>query len=197
LVMSVTPMLRWSATGVQSGLAEGSRGTSGVAWRRVGARLVIVELAVATVLVSGAGVLGKSLYRLLHVDVGLKPDRLVTMEVDVPRSVYKSNDQVMQVRRALLGRVASLPGGVSAGAASRLPIGGNGFTTWFRVLGRPWHGEHEEAPERYVSSTYFATIGATLVRGRQFTDQDGPPRPSVAIVNRAFERRYFPGEDPL
>src|SRR6185436_17621585 len=144
-----------------------------------------------------AGVLGKSLYRLLHVDVGLKPDRLVTMSVDLPPSVYGTNDQVMQVRRTLLGRVASLPGVASAGTTSRLPISNNGFTTWFRVLGRPWHGEHDEAPERYVSPGYFATIGATLVRGRQFTDQDGPPQPSVAIVNRAFERRYFPGEDPL
>jgi predicted permease len=197
LVASLTPVVRWSVSDVHTGLSEGSRGSAGTAWRRVGSRLVVLELATATVLLCGAGLLGKSLYRLLHVEVGLRPDRLVTMQVAAPRSVYSSDEKVILLHRQILSRIASLPGVESAGTTSQLPISGNGNTTWFRVLGRPWHGEHNEVPERYVSPGYFTTLGATLVRGRYFTEEDGPSRPAVAIVNRTFERQYFPGEDPL
>jgi hypothetical protein len=71
---------------MREGLSEGSRGPAGKAWRRLGSKLVVVELATAMVLLVGAGLLGKSLYQLLHVDVGLKPDHLVTLQVGAPRA---------------------------------------------------------------------------------------------------------------
>jgi predicted permease len=76
-------------------------------------------------------------------------------------------------------------------------MGGNGNTTWFRILGRPWHGEHEEAPERDVSTTYFQTLGAKLVDGRYFKDAEDTSKPRVAIVNQSFVRHYFPHEKPV
>ena len=85
----------------------------------------------------------------------------------------------------------------SVGVTSDLPISGWGNTTWFRVLGRPWHGEHNEVPERDVSAAYFHTLGATLVKGRYFTAADGPNAPQVAVINRSMAREYFPGEDPI
>jgi predicted permease len=75
--------------------------------------------------------------------------------------------------------------------------GGNGNTNWLRVLGRPWHGEHYDVPHRMVSTGYFATIGASVVRGRPFRESDDATHPQVAIINQAFEKQYFPGEDPL
>jgi predicted permease len=97
----------------------------------------------------------------------------------------------------LVDRIASLPGVKSGGATSDIPVTGWGDTTWFRVLGRPWHGEHNETPERDVSPGYFTTLGAKLLRGRYFTEAEDTSKRHVAIVNRAMAKQYFPGEDPI
>src|SRR5262249_30999709 len=94
-------------------------------------------------------------------------------------------------------RIASLPGVKSIGFASNIPVTTNGNTTWIRVLGRPWHGEHIDVPERDVTPDYFPTIGATLLRGRYFNETEDMSKPRVAIINQAFARQHFPGEDPL
>jgi predicted permease len=150
------------------------------------------------VLLVGAGLLGKSLYLLLHVDLGMKPDHLVTMDVSAPNSVYGTDAQRTPLAREVLGRIESLPGVKAAGISTNgLPLGGNGNTTWFRVLGRPWHGEHNETPERDVSPGYFTALGASLLRGRTFDEAEDKSKPLVAIISQAFARQYFPGEDPL
>jgi predicted permease len=77
------------------------------------------------------------------------------------------------------------------------PLSENGNTNWIRILGRPWHGEHYDVPHRFATTSYFATIGASLLRGRQFQESDDATRPYVAIVNQAFVKQHFPGEDPL
>ena len=169
-LFSLTPALRWSLPEMRAGLAEGSRGSAGTTWRRLGARLVVVELATAVVLLVGAGLLGKSLFRLLHVSIGFQPDQLVSLQVIAPPSGYARNDQKVALQREVISRVESLPGVKSVGVSSDLPVTTNGNTTWFRVLGRPWHGEHNEAPERDVSSGYFTTLGAKLLRGRYFSE---------------------------
>src|SRR5437667_2454614 len=86
----------------------------------------------------------------------------------------------------------------SAGLARRgVPLDGNGDTIWFRVVGRPWHGEHYEAPSRSVSPRYFTALGAKLSRGRYFREDEDTSKPRVAIINQAMARKYFPGEDPV
>jgi macrolide transport system ATP-binding/permease protein len=197
LLFSLIPALRWSLPDVRAGLAEGSRGSAGVVWRRLGARLVVVELATAVVLLVGAGLLGKSLFRLLHVSIGFEAGRLATLQVVFPPSGYSKDEQKVALTREIVSRLENLPGVKSVGLGSTLPVTTNGNTTWFRVLGRPWHGEHNEAPERDVSSGYFTTLGARLLRGRYFTEQDDASRPRVVIINQALARQYFPGEDPI
>jgi macrolide transport system ATP-binding/permease protein len=196
-LFSITPAVRLSLWEVREGLAEGSRGSAGLTWRRLGSKLVVVELAAAMVLLVGAGLLGQSLYRLLHVNVGLQPDHLATLTVAAPKSAYGKDEQAVALGRQILSRFAALPGVTSASLTSVLPLGGNGNTTWFRVIGRPWHGEHNELPEREVSAGYFTTLGARLLRGRYFTDAEDASKPQVAIVNEAMARQYFPGEDPI
>jgi macrolide transport system ATP-binding/permease protein len=78
-----------------------------------------------------------------------------------------------------------------------VPLDGNGNTIWFRVVGRPWHGEHHEAPSRSVSPGYFKTLGAKLSRGRYFREDEDASKPRTAIINQAMARKYFPGEDPI
>jgi len=195
---SVTPILRLSLSEMREGLAEGSRGSAGTMWRRVGSNLVAVELAIAMVLLSGAGLLGKSLYRLLHVDLGFQPDHLAMLEVAAPPVRYAKDPQVVELGRRVIGRIASLPGVRSVGIVTQgLPLSGNSNTDWIRFVGRPYNGEHNEVNERHVSSAYFTTLQAKLLRGRYFTDADDASKPRVVIINQALARKYFPNEDPL
>jgi predicted permease len=196
-LFSFTPALRLSLSEMREGFAENSRGSAGTVWRRLGSKLVVLELATAVTLLVGAGLLGKSLYRLLHVDIGFQPDHLATLEVAAPRS-YSKEDQAIALERRIVSGIASLPGVKSVGISSNgLPVSGNGNTTWFRVLGRPWHGEHNESPERPVNSDYFTTLGAKLLRGRYFTEAEDASKPRVVIINQALAKQYFPDEDPV
>lgn len=198
VLLSVPPVLHIRSLKLRSGLAEAGRGFAGTTWRRVGSKLVVLELAMAIVLLVGAGLLGKSLYHLLHVDLGMRPDHLVTLEVVAPKSAYGKDVPAIALERQIADRVGDLPGVDSVGVVvNGVPVTSNGNTTWFLVTGRPWHGEHYDAPQRYVSPGYFATLGAKLFRGRDFTEADDESKPRVAIVNRTLARRHFPGEDAL
>jgi macrolide transport system ATP-binding/permease protein len=196
LLFTAIPAMRLPFA-LRADLAESSRSSSGLGWRRAGSRLVILELATATVLLAGAGLLAKSLYLLMQVDIGLAPDRLVTIRLAAPEAHYAKNPQLLALERELLSRIDALPGVRAAAVTSDLPVEGWGDTTWFRIIGRPWHGEHNDTPERDVSAGYFQTIGAALLRGRNFSETDDGSKPLVAIVNQAFAGHYFPGEDPL
>ncbi|AXC09505.1 Macrolide-specific ABC-type efflux carrier [Acidisarcina polymorpha] len=201
VLFSLTPILRVSATGMgaemRSGLAEGGRGSSGAVWRRFGANLVVLELAIAMVLLAGAGLLGKSFYRLLHVDVNFQPDHLAVVEVQLPQADYAKDEARIRVHREILRQIARLPGVKSAGTTTVLPVSFNGNTDWIRFEGKPYNGIHNEVNERDVSAYYFSTLQAKLLRGRYFTDGEDASKPPVVIINRALAERYFPGEDPI
>ncbi|MGA9897524.1 MAG: ABC transporter permease, partial [Terriglobales bacterium] len=196
-LFSITPTLRLVMTEMREGLAEGGRGSAGTLWRRFGANLVVVELAVAVVLLAGAGLLGKSFYRLLHVDLGFQPDHLATLQIAAPDSSYSNDERAVALARRVVNLISSLPGVKSAALASVLPVSFNGNTTWIRFPDRPYHGEHNEVNERDVSSKYFTTLKARLLRGRYFTDAEDASKPGVVIINQALARQYFPGQDPI
>jgi predicted permease len=197
LLFTIAPTLHLAAGGPIGGLGEGSRGSSGNTWRRLGSKLVVVELATAVVLLVGAGLLSKSLYLLLQVRNGLQPDHLATLSVALPKVGYPKDDQIVAVERRILTRIANVPGVKSVGIASQLPVTYNGNTDWIRFVGRPFNGEHNEVNERDVSAGYLATLGARLLRGRYFTDAEDGSKPKVVIVNQALARKYFPGQDPI
>jgi macrolide transport system ATP-binding/permease protein len=197
ILFSLTPAVRTSTPEMRDSLAEGARGSAGNAWRRLGSKLVVLELATAVILLVIAGLLGKSLYRLLRVDVGFQPDHIATLFVAAPDATYGKEDLSVALHHLILDKLRPIPGVKAVGVSSLLPIDGWGNTTWFRVLGRPWNGEHEEVAERDISTDYFTALGAKLVRGRSFNDNDQKAAPKVAIINRAFEKKYFPGEDAL
>jgi macrolide transport system ATP-binding/permease protein len=198
VLFSFTPALHLSWSGLRAGLAESGRGSAGSGWRRLGSKLVVVELATATVLLVGAGLLGQSLYRLLRVHLGFEPDHLVTLNVALSGSSYGTDHEILALMKMMFDRIRSIPGVTSAGIARRgIPLDGNGNTIWFRVLGRPWHGEHYEAPSRSISPEYFRTLGARLSRGRYFREDEDASKPRVAIVNQALVRKYLAGEDPI
>ncbi len=195
-LFSITPLFRLTAIKISTGLSEGGRSHAGTLWRRFGANLVVVELAIAVVLLVSAGLLGKSLYRLLHVDVGFQTDHLATVGVDLLPIAYPSAPDQESAARKILTRLSSLPGVQSVGLTSVLPVSFNGNTTWIRVAGHPYNGEHNDVNEREISPDFFTTIRARLMEGRFFGPSDlGEPR--VAIINQTLARKYFSGEDPL
>ena len=199
-IFALTPSTRLPLGELRSGLAEGGRGSSGTVWRRFGSNLVVAQLAIAMVLLVGAGLLGKSLYRLLRVDVGFETGHLATLDVATPQIGYEGKDKderLVALEHEILRRVSALPGVTSAALAMQLPVTFNGNTDWIRIAGRPYNGEHNEVNTRDVSANYFTTIQAKLLRGRYFTETDNATNPRVMVINETFARKYFPGQDPI
>jgi macrolide transport system ATP-binding/permease protein len=197
VIFAMTPVLRLPLTALREGLTDGGRGAAGTLWRRLGANLVVLELAIAVVLLVSAGLLGKSFYKLLHVEFGFQPDHLATVEVVLPETTYAKDPQVVAVMRQIVARVANLPGVKSAGLTSVLPVSGNGNTDWIRIVGKPYNGEHNEVNQREITSDYFKTLQAKLIQGRFFTDDEDASKPLVVVINKTFAKQYFPGEDPV
>ena len=196
ILLAVTPALRLFRADTHQALVEGGRSAANLNWHRLGSKLVVVEIASAVVLLVGAGLLGKSLYRLLHVDIGLEADHLATITVTAPNARYSTDQQLTILADRLSSRLAELPGVQSVGLSSRRPlVGGN--TMWIRVAGRPYHGEHDDVHYREVTPGYFTTLETRLIRGRYFRHDDDASKPPVVIINQALARKYFPADDPL
>jgi macrolide transport system ATP-binding/permease protein len=196
-LFSITPILHFRFSNMRDGLTDGARGSAGTMWRRMGANLVVIELATAVVLLTGAGLLGKSLYKLLHVDIGFQADHLATINIGLPDAVYSKDEQVIAFARAVVEHVDSLPGVESAAITSVLPVACNCNTDWVRFVGKPYNGIHNEVNEREVSAGFFTTLHAKLLSGRYFNDAEDGTKPTVVVVNEAFAKKYFPGEDPI
>jgi predicted permease len=197
LLLAATPVLRLAFQDIRDGLTEGDRAAAGRLWRRMGANLAVVELAVAVVLLAGAGLLGQSFYKLLHVNNGFDTTHLATVQVMAPENIYTRDPQIVALYREIERRLGALPGVVSVGFTSNLPVQCNCDTDWIRIPGKPFHGEHNEVNEREVNQAYFATLKARLLRGRVFTETDDGNHPRVTVINEALAQKYFPGEDPI
>jgi macrolide transport system ATP-binding/permease protein len=201
LLFSLLPAMRLyisgKSLGMQAQLAEGGRGSAGTLWRRVGPTLVLVELATAMVLLTGAGLLGKSFYRLLHTEIGFRPERLAALQVSAAAMNYTTDAQRVALQKSVVAHLLSLPGVESVGTCSQLPLGAGFGSTGVNIVGRPQSKTPYEEDDREVSPTYFATMGTRLLRGRYFTEDDDASRPPVMIINQAFARKYFPGQDPM
>ena len=196
-LFSITPILQLLSYDIRDGLTEGGRAAAGTLWRRIGGRLVVIELATTMVLLTGAGLLGKSLYRLLHVDIGFQVDHLATLHVRLPGTQFPGDPEQVAFTRRLLDRVESLPGVRAAGVTSLLPASCSCNTDWVRIAGRPFNGNHITVNERDVSAGFFSTLHTKLLAGRYFSDAEDASKPRVVVINHAFARKYFPGEDPV
>jgi predicted permease len=186
--------------GSKSDLAPALKGTPGVAGHthrtRTLSLLVVTEIALATVLLTGGGLLMKSFIGLTRVDTGVRTDHLLTFELSLDRSTYDSPSQVGSFSRTLLERIRSLPGVVSAAAVSPLPMSRQYSGGAVQVDGHP---RRENAHAQYLSAGpgYFRTIGQPVVLGREFDQADAPGTSPVVVVNETFTREFLPGENPL
>jgi macrolide transport system ATP-binding/permease protein len=197
LFFALTPILRFRATDISAGLSERSRGASGVTWRKFGSRLVVVELAMAMVLLAGAGLLMKSLYRLLHTDVGIEPDHVATVHVEAQEEKYGKPQQQIALVRRILQNITALPGVQSAGVTQKMPIEDADFTGTFSIPGQPDDKLNKEVAVRYVSAGYWSTLKTRLAAGRYFTDAEDISQTKVAIVNSTLGKVYFRGQNAV
>jgi macrolide transport system ATP-binding/permease protein len=196
-LFSLIPILRSASPDVRGGLRDGARGSSSTVWQGFGSKLVVLELAIAVVLLVSAGLLGKSLYRLLHVDLGLQPDHLALLRVGAHGGNYAKDQQQIALAQQIVARVDGLPGVRAAAITSDLPVGDGDGITQFQIAGRPLMREHNETNTRRVSAEYFAALQARLLRGRYFSEREDQSKPLVAIINRRLAEQYFAGEDPI
>jgi macrolide transport system ATP-binding/permease protein len=195
-VCTAAPLSRLSIADLRAGVAIGARSTTG-AWRRFGSSLVVIELALAIVLLAASGLLGKSFYRILHIDINFNPSHLATLEIDA-NTDYDTGARQLALSRDLIQTVSEVSGVQSAGIVSyHLPVTCNCDANPYRVLGRSWNGTQELALSGTVSAGYFATLQARLLSGRFFAETDDTAHPPVVIINKMMAQQFFPGEDPI
>ena len=200
LLFGVAPAVQVTGANVQDTLREGGRGAlADRRGHRIRRGLVIAEIALALMLLAGAGLLIQSFARLQRVSPGFDPDNVLTFSIALPAAKYPSDTTRIAFFDALLPRLEALPGVLGVGTTSVLPFGGSWSTGSFWVEGydvpegqnRPW------GDIRYVSSGFANALRVPLRRGRFFTHQDGPGALPVVIVDEEMVRRYWPDQDPI
>jgi putative ABC transport system permease protein len=209
MVFGLLPAFQTARDGVREALNEGGRGgTAGRRRSRLRDGLVVIEMALALVLLVGAGLMLRSFARLQQVDTGFSATNVLTMRIPLPEAKYPIRRQPNDLPPAglnffnqLLERITALPGVESAGVTRMLPLGaGNGLGKRFSVEGRPIPSSLDQVPSvnfALVSPNYFNTLGITVRRGRGFTPSDRAEAQQVVVINETLARRSFPNEDPL
>ena len=199
LLFGLLPAL--SSTRITAALSqEGRTSTSGPMRRRLFDSLLVAEIAFALVVLTGAGLMTRTMYKIANVDPGFRTDHLLTMRMDIHGPKYRNNiPQVQAFQKAALTNVKALPGVESAAFTLSLPIAGSQWGSVFIVGDQP-------VPERPqipiadfnpVSPEYFQTMGIRLLQGRSFTEADTLQSPEVVVINETMARHFWPNENPL
>jgi putative ABC transport system permease protein len=197
VIFGLAPALQSSALRPDDALKATARGGSHPGRRRLSHVFVVAEVALAVVLVVGAGLLLRSLIRLTNQPIGFDSDRSLVFSLSLPDARYPSADAVSAFHHHLLERLRSLPGVAAAGATHALPFSGMDSVRGFVRDGEPRDAVEPPTSEyRLVTPGYFAAMGIPIKRGREFTDADVAGQPGAIVVNEAFARQYLSG-DPL
>jgi len=200
LVFGLAPVLHTRVDDLPGALKEGgTRATASRSRRRLRQVLVVSEIAIATVLVIGCGMMIRSFLRLQRVDLGFEPDHLLTMEVDLPGRTYPDAKATTRFWRELEDRARALPGVTRATVVAGMPPSRHPVDNDLALPGRtpdpknPWNVAFWQA----VGDDALPTLGTRLLAGRALDARDAAGAPHVVLVNQAFARRFFPGEDPV
>ncbi|MCA1602646.1 MAG: ABC transporter permease [Acidobacteria bacterium] len=200
LLFGVAPAMSATKLNLNESLKDGARSISGSGRvRRLRGALVVLEVALALLLLTGSGLLLKSFANLRTVELGFNPDRLLTMRLALPSNRYKDPAQRVNYFQQTLGNLQTLPGVEAAGICFSLPMIGEGATDSVWIEGRPDPPKGAEPVLRggSISANYFKAMGIQVRQGRAFTEEEVWQGHPVIIVNESFARRFFPGEDPI
>lgn len=198
VIFGLMPALHASDVDVNSTLKEGGRSSTGSRrGQRVRSLLAVVEIALALTLLIGAGLMIKSFIRLQDVNPGFDIQRVLAMEISLPRDKYAENHQVVAFYRQLVERVQSMPGVEGAAVVSAVPLGGFIAIHDFSIENRPLppDGKLIDAQYQVVTSDYFRTMSIPLLSGRVFAESDSADATKVTVINETMARRYWPDED--
>ncbi len=199
VLFGLVPALQAGRVNLNEVLKEGrSQGASG-RQRRLRDALVMAEVALALVLLIGAGLLLRSFWKLQQINPGFTPERVLTASLTLPIARYSQRlPKVAAFQQQLLDRLAALPGVQSVGLTSDLPWTGYDEIMLFNIEGKTFPpNQGPTARYHYVSTDYFRTIGVPLIAGRFFSAEDRPGTPAVVLINRSMAERYWPGESAV
>jgi putative ABC transport system permease protein len=199
VLFSLAPALRSLKVDLSDSLKDGGQGgSSGVSRQRFRDALVVVQMALAVLLLVGAGLMLRSLWSLQRVPIGFDPSNVLTMRVSLPTTSYPNAEQVVGFYERLLDRVRQMPGVRTAGAARLLPLGSTIGDFGLTVEGYvPPPGTGAKGDWQIVTDGYLEAMGERVIRGRTITAADTATSQLVALVNEELARRYFSGRDPI
>ena len=224
VVLGLVPLVRYSSKKLEVSLRGTGRGQSGPASQHLRNSLVVAQMALTLILLVGAGLLGKSFYRLLQIDPGFKTETAVAVEVSMPSARLDEKDyqefmrayQLLreqgiapqpqprfnadqerhrQFQQQLLERLRQLPGVTAVGSINRLPLTGDAADGSFFINNNPAREGHAEF--RLATADYFSAMAIPLLRGRTFSESDQPAAPNAAVVSQSLAAKYWPNEDPI
>ena len=192
----------WYASRIDPGetLKEGGRTGISIGRHRLRRALVTAEFALALALLAGAGLAIHSFVNLSRVDLGIRTDHVLTFGLPVPETKAKDTPSIVAYYRQILASVTAVPGVSHATAMTGMPLEGAGFGMPFTIAGQPAFNDPSQRPNAgfgMATPDFFQTFGASIIKGRPFTDQDDASSVKVAIVNEELVRRYFKDKDPL
>ena len=199
ILFGCAPAWHASRQNISEMLKEGGRSSASIGHHRLRRVLVIVEFALALILVGGAGLIIRSFWNLTQVDIGIRTDHVLTFRVPLQNENTSNANQVRSQYARLLERIEAVPGISSAALAPGLPAGGAG-QLHFTIVGQPSEEDVNKQPFTYfqpVTPGYFQTYGIRLTRGRYLNAQDRAGGMRVALVSESFVRKFLPGLDPL
>ena len=199
LVFGLAPVLSVAGSDPHKELGEGARSGESAGPRRARALLAVGEIALAMVLLIGAGLLLRSFAQLTSVNPGFEPNHVVKAMISLPQFQYSTPKQWEAFSEELVTRLQAQPGMQDSAIAGPLPIVDCCVTLGFQIVGNPPLEEGRADTANYVpaSPRYFPVMGIPLVRGRLFNESDSPSTPAVALISQALAKRYFPNEDPI
>jgi putative ABC transport system permease protein len=201
VLVGIWPALRVSRTAsLTLSLHEGGRGTSGGAHsQRVRSGLVVAQVALALLLLLGAGLTLKSFRNAQNARLGFNPENILVADVSLPKARYDTDEKIARFNDQLIDRIRLLPGVQAAALGSNIPFDNNEWDSSFHLTGTPPYppGERPEAEVNHVTPDYFRVMGMPLLRGRAFTTDDRAGRPRLVIIDETLAQKYFPGKDPI
>jgi len=199
VLFGLAPMLGYATRRAGDALKEESGRSSGSrAARRMGSALVVAEIALSVVLLTGAGLLVKSLVRLGAQQTGVVTEHVLTFDVALPENPYGAPDSIRAFQRQAIARLRTMPGVTAAGMTTGLPMHGVGSNDTILIDGKtPWATQSPLTDMAWVGGDYFRALKVRLIRGRFFTEQDDERAPMVAVVNESLAAKCWPGQDPI
>lgn len=198
VIFGLVPALQATRPDLNESLKEGGKSSSGGVYsQRHRMLLVIAEVALALLLSIGAGLMVRSFLRVQSINPGFNPDQVLSLRITLPAAKYSEERQRVSFYRELLERVKTLPGVLSAGAVTDLPLSGPGSSTSFSVKGRPSEGRNPLTEYRIITPDYFRAMGIPLLSGRAFNETDDEKNRGVIIINETLARRFFPNQNPI